>query len=121
MTHGASLAAVWGSWAEEVYLGCLPRFRRYAEKVWGVAAGDAGAAAEEGIRRTVGYFASLGMPTSLRELGIEPADGDLRALALDATMNDTVKLSRIRPLGAAEVEAIFRRARQGGAFCSAAL
>ncbi len=110
-THGASLAAVWGTWAEELYRECLPRFRRYAERVWGVKNDDAHAAAEEGIRRTVGYFASLGMPTSLRELGIDPSDEDLRALALDATMNDTLKLSRIRPLGAAEVEAIFRKAR----------
>ena len=111
VTHGASLAAVWGAWAESLYRECLPRFCRYAEKVWGVRAESAEAAAEEGIRRTVGYFASLGMPTSLRELGIDPSDEDLRALALDATMNDTLKLSRIRPLGAAEVEAIFRKAR----------
>ena len=58
----------------------------------------------------MGYFASLGMPTSLRALGIEPTDEEFRALALDATMLDTVKLSRIRPLGAAEVEAVFRKA-----------
>ena len=110
-THGASLAAVWGSWAEEVKSDCLPRFARFAEKVWGVGeCGDA-AAAEEGIRRTVAYFASIGMPTSLRELGIDPSGEDLRALALDATMNGTVKLSRIKPLGDDEVERIFRRAR----------
>ena len=110
-THGASLAAVWGSWAKEVYKDCLPRFKRYAEKVWGVAGKDEFAAAEEGIRRTVEYFSSIGMPTSLSELGISPSDGDFRALALDATMNDTLKLSRIKPLGAAEVERIFREAR----------
>ncbi len=51
------------------------------------------------------------MPTSLRGLGIEPTDGDLRALALDATMNDTVKLSRIKPLGADEIERIYRNAK----------
>ena len=111
VTHGASLAAVWGAWAEALYRECLPRFCRYAEKVWGVQNDDAAAEAKEGIRRTVGYFASLGMPTSLRELGIDPTDEDLRALALDATVNDTVQLSRIRPLGAAEVEAIYRSAR----------
>lgn len=110
-THGASLSAVWGSWAEEVYFFCLPRFCRYAEKVWGVKSDDSRFAAEEGIRRTVDYFASIGMPTNLHELGIEPSDDDIRALALDATMNDTVKLSRVRPLGAAEVEKIFSRAK----------
>ena len=109
-THGASLAAVWGAWAEALYRDCLPRFCRYAEKVWGVTAPDPEAAAREGIRRTVEYFASIGMPTSLRALGIAPTDAEYRALALDATMQDSVRLSRIRPLDAAEVEAIFRSA-----------
>ena len=109
-THGASLAAVWGAWAEEVYRDCLPRFCRYAEKVWGVSADGAETAAREGIERTVRYFDTLGMPTSLQALGVAPTDDELRALALDATMNDSVKLSRIRPLGAEDIERIFRRA-----------
>lgn len=110
-THGASLAAVWGSWAEEVYRDCLTRFARYAEKVWGVTADDEETAAREGIRRTVAYFASIGMPTSLHALGIEPTSDDLHALALNATMQGSVKLSRIKPLGSAEVERIFQRAK----------
>lgn len=110
VTHGASLAAVWGSWARELYSDCLPRFSRYALKVWEISDGDEKSAALEGIRKTVDYFSSIGMPTSLSELGINPPDEDLRALALDATMNDTVKLSQIRPLCAADVERIFRRA-----------
>ena len=65
---------------------------------------------EEGIRRTVDYFASIGMPTSLDELGVHPSGEEIRALSLDATMNGTVKLSRIKPLGAEEVERIFKRA-----------
>ena len=110
-THGASLAAVWGSWAMEVYRDCLPRFIRFAEKVWGVISGDADFAAQEGISRTVGFFASIGMPTSLRGLGIDPSDDDIRALALDATMNGSVTLSRIKPLGVLEVERIFKQAK----------
>jgi len=108
-THGASLAAVWGSWAREVYLDCLPRFCRFAQKVWGVdSAGDE--AAKEGIRRTVAFFASIGMPTSLSELGITPTYEDIRSLALDATANGTLTLSRIKPLGADEVARIFANA-----------
>ena len=110
-THGASLAAVWGSWAEEVYRDCLPRFCSYAEKVWGVKADGADFTAKQGIRRTVEYFYSLGMPTSLEKLGIAPTDEDFHALALDATMNGTVKLSRIKPLGVGEIERIYRRAK----------
>ena len=111
-THGASLAAVWGSWAEEVYSDCLPRFARFAEKVWGVKENDAAATAKIGICRTSEYFSSIGMPTSLNELNVEPTEDDLRALALDATANGTLKLSRIKPLGVEEVERIFRRARR---------
>ena len=110
-THGASLAAVWGAWAEALYRDCLPRFSRYAAKVWGVTAAEPQKAAAEGIRRTVEYFAALGMPTSLGALGVDPDDEALTALALDATRNDTVKLSRIRPLDAAEVKRIFAAAR----------
>ncbi|MBR4798683.1 MAG: iron-containing alcohol dehydrogenase [Clostridia bacterium] len=109
-THGASLAAVWGAWAEEVYRDCLPRFCRYAQKVWGIEA-EGEAAASEGIKRTVEYFAEIGMPTSLRALGAEPTEEEIRLLALDATSGGTVKLSRIKPLGPEEVERIFRRAR----------
>lgn len=110
-THGASLASVWGSWAEEVYRDCISRFYRYAEKVWGIKGSDAYTVAEKGIYCTVRFFSSLGMPTSLRELGVNPSDEDIHALALDATMNDSVKLSRIKPLGVKEVERIFKRAK----------
>ena len=42
---------------------------------------------------------------------LRPAEAaDLPQLALDATANDTLRLSRIRPLDAKAVEAIFRRA-----------
>ena len=110
VTHGASLAAVWGAWAAYLYEDCVSRFARYARSVWGVTEGDGLAAAKAGIDATVDFFRSIGMPTSLTELGVEASGDDLRALALDATMNDTLKLSRIRPLGAQEVEQIFQNA-----------
>ncbi len=109
-THGASLAAVWGSWAEELYMECLPRFARFARKVWNVNESDDKAAAKAGIEKTVDFFRSIGMPVSLSGLDIRVSDEDIKALSLDATMQDTVKLSRIRPLDAAAVEKIYRRA-----------
>ena len=50
------------------------------------------------------------MPVSLKDLDITVTQEDIRALALDATMQDTVKLSRIRPLNAEAVEKIFQAA-----------
>ncbi len=109
-THGASLAAVWGAWASELYMDGLLRFARFARKVWGISEQEDEAAARAGIERTVAFFASIGMPVCLRELNGGITEEDLHGLALDATMQDTLKLSRIRPLDAAAVEVIFRKA-----------
>ena len=54
-----------------------------------------------------GYGIPVFQPAKIRVDGVD----DLRALAIDATMNDTVKLSRIKPLGAKEVERIYRNAK----------
>ncbi|MCI5649404.1 MAG: iron-containing alcohol dehydrogenase [Fusicatenibacter sp.] len=113
VAHGASLAAVWGSWAKYQYEEeeVIWRFARFAQKVWNVEESTQHKMAVEGIEKTVVFFESLGMPVNLRGLGIEPSDEDLRALALDATMKDTVKLSRIRGLGAQEVYEIYQMAK----------
>ena len=64
----------------------------------------------EGIERTEEFFRKIGMPTSLSQLGIQPDEKEREALSLDATMGDTVKLTRIRPLGAKEVSEIYQMA-----------
>ena len=110
VTHGASLAAVWGAWARTLYREYPARFANYAHKVWGLSAGEEDADARAGIEKTVSFFRSIGMPTSLTELGVNPTDQDLRALSLDATQGDTVKLSKLRPLAAKDVEEICRAA-----------
>ena len=109
-THGASLSAVWGSWAEYLYRDCPQRFSRFARKVWSIDEKDDIAASKKGIELTIDFFRSIGMPTSLKELGAEPDGSEITALALDATMKDTVKLSRIRPLYNEDIEKIFRLA-----------
>ena len=67
--HGASLSAIWASWARYVADadGC-GRFARFARNVWGIDEPDDKAAALAGIRAQDAYFAQLGMPTSLAEL-----------------------------------------------------
>ena len=110
VTHGASLASVWGAWAEELYRDCLPRFAQYARRVWDVCESDDETAAKEGVTRTVAFFRSIGMPATLAELNVGITDADLSQLSLNATANDTLRLTRIRPLDAKAVEAIYRRA-----------
>ncbi len=111
--HGATLAAMWGHWAEYVYESASGRFARYARKVWGVTEEDDLAASREGIARTVEFFRSLEMPVSVKELmGRELTEEEIHSLAADATGNDTRKLCRAKPLGQAEVEEIYRNANR---------
>lgn len=110
VTHGASLACVWGAWAEELYRDCLPRFAKYARSVWGVCGDDDAVVAKSGIDKTVEFFRSIGMPVTLGELNVGIKESDLEQLAMDATQNDKLRLSRIRPLDAKAVERIYRRA-----------
>ena len=110
VTHGASLSAVWGSWAEYLYKYATDRFGQYARRVWYVDSLNDEQASREGILRTIDFFASLGMPTSLSDLDVEITKRDIQLLALDATKDDTVKLSQIIPLGAKEVMDIYMAA-----------
>ena len=65
---------------------------------------------DEAVDKTVAFFKSIGMPTNLNELGVDTSEEALEALSQDATMKDTMKLSRIRPLDAAEVKKIYKKA-----------
>ena len=110
--HGATLSAVWGSWADYIYDGDVERFARYAEKVWGVKNENKELAAKEGIRKTVEFFEEIEMPTSLREIGLEEiSDDELMELAMDATKNGTTKLAVVKQLDLEAVLQIFKNAR----------
>ena len=110
VTHGASLACVWGAWAFTLYRDALPRFAQFGRRVWNVCDEDDEAAAKKGIEKTVAFFRSIGMPVCLADLDVDVTEDILPQLALDATANDTLRLSRIRPLNAKDVEAIYRLA-----------
>lgn len=109
-THGESLSAVWNAWAHTLYKDGVERFARFARKVWGVNEQDDEKAAVLGIEWTVDFFKSLNMPETISDLGVRPTNEEIRALALDATANDQMKLSRIRPLDAKAVEEIYKAA-----------
>lgn len=110
--HGATLSSVWGDWARYVYMKDPARFQHYGKQVWGILTEDPMKAAEEAIEATVNFFHSLGMPTCLSELVGVLEDDVLHELAMDATMNDTVKLSFIRKLDAQDVYEIFKMANR---------
>ena len=82
VTHGAGLAAIWGSWARYVYKNCLPRFVRFAEKVHGIVPqGSDEVTALKGIEAMEEFYGKIGMPINFRELGIDPTDEQIEEMA----------------------------------------
>jgi len=98
VAHGAGLAAIWGSWARYVCPSCLHRFKSFALNVMEVD--DEGTdmeIAQKGIEALESFYRSIEMPTSLRELGVEPTKEQIIEMA-----KGTI-LSKGGPFGAAKV------------------
>lgn len=82
VTHGAGLAAIWGTWARYVYKNCLPRFKRFALNVMEVENnGTDEEIAIKGIEAMEDFYRFMKMPTCFSELGIEVTDEQLKELA----------------------------------------
>lgn len=113
VAHGASLSAVWDSWARYCQSADPARFARLAEKVWGID--PAGKSVEElglaGIEATKDYFRSLGMPVSLPELGCGVlTEEQLGELAFRCTFYGKRKVGTFRTLEREDILAIYRMA-----------
>lgn len=109
--HGATLSAVWGSWARYVYKLDIARFARYGRKVWDIELTDDEDAAVAAIEKTEEFFGRLHMPTCLGEMkmGIV-SDEILKEMADKATSGDTVKLGSFWKMGAKELYEIYKAA-----------
>jgi alcohol dehydrogenase YqhD (iron-dependent ADH family) len=104
--HGETLAAVMPSWMRYVRGDNLPAFARFARRVFGVGAARDEDAADEGTGKIRDFFASLGLPVSLRGLGVP--EEDLPALAKKAA--GASPIGALRKLGEADVLSIYRYA-----------
>ncbi len=112
VTHGAGLAAVWGSWARYVLPVNPARFARFAVQVAGVSpAKDDVATAIAGIEAMESHFRSVGMPVSLRELGLSPTEEQIEFMARSAAAVGRGRIGVFKELEAADIAAIYRAAR----------
>ena len=113
VTHGAGLTAVWPAWARYVMKNCLHRFVRFAVNVMGAAPGATDEeTAEKGIDALTAFFRSIGMPTSLKELGVSPAEDDFKLLAKNCAIAVGGKIGSAMPLYEKDMEAIYRAAKE---------
>ncbi|MDO4617524.1 MAG: iron-containing alcohol dehydrogenase [Lachnospiraceae bacterium] len=113
VTHGAGLAAVWGSWARYVYKECLPRFVRFAEKVMDIKRTD-GMDDEQfalaGIQAIEQFFHQIGMPVNMKELGIEPTEEQLHEMAAGCSRASGGKLGSAKVLVEEDMYNIYKMA-----------
>ncbi len=70
--HGATLAVMMPAWMKYVYKTDVPRFAQFANRVMGVPYIPGGEAemAKEGVNRFQQFIHSIGLPTTLEQLGV---------------------------------------------------
>lgn len=78
--HGCGLAVIHPVLYRHIYETNIPRFARFARRVWDVREAEDKQAAQSGIEALAAFIRQIGLPSTFAELGI-PADTDLRAVA----------------------------------------
>lgn len=109
--HGATLSAVWGSWARYVYHLDEARFANYGRKVWNMDEENDEKTAVAAIEKTEEFFRSLHMSTCLGDMkmGVQP-DEVLKEMAGKATAGDTMKVGAFQKMGEKELYEIYKKA-----------
>lgn len=113
VAHGASLSAIWDSWARYCANTNPSRFARFAENVWELdpVGKDTHTLAMEGIEATRQFFLSLDMPTCMSQLscGVQP-ESVLKDLAYRCAYGNTRTIGSFQVLNYADILAIYRLA-----------
>lgn len=113
VAHGAGLTAVWGSWARYVYRENPKRFAQFAVRVLQIpeTAGNAEELALKGIEALEKYFVFLGLPVTIRGLGIDLTTEQIRELAYKCSFFGTRTIGGFKKLDREDMEAIYTMAR----------
>lgn len=112
VTHGAGLAAIWGSWARYVYDVNPERFAQFATNVFDIPCGlDFEKTALAGIEAMEDFFRSIKMPVSLHELGLDLDDQQIHELAFKCSYEDTRTIGVFKQLNMKDMEKIYAMAR----------
>lgn len=103
ITHGVGLAILTPNWMEYVLNeDTVWRFAEYGKNVWGITEGSDMEIAQSAIAKTREFFASLGLPATLHEIGIDEthfavmaqkaADGGLKYGFIPLDQEDVLKI-----------------------------
>lgn len=113
VAHGAGLAAIWGSWARYVQKTNPARFAQFAVNVLGIANNFASPdnTSLAGIKSMENFYTSIGMPTSLKELGLEVSDAQIDELAYKCSFEGKRTIGAFQVLQQEDMKNIFLLAR----------
>lgn len=75
--HGCGLAVLHPVYYRHIYEEGIPKFVRFAENVWKIEKGDMTdqQLAKAGVEALADFIKEIGLPTTLRELGVESQEG----------------------------------------------
>ena len=113
VTHGAGLAAIWGSWARYVMDRHVSRFAKFAVDVMGVTQDftDPKATALKGIEAMEAFFVSIGMPVSIPELvGRRITAEEIKALVEKCSRGGKMNIGAMEVLKPEDMTAIYEKA-----------
>lgn len=112
VAHGAGLSAVWGSWARYVYKDRPGRFAGLASNVLMMPQKSTEEeTALAGIGAMEDFFHSIGMPVTLKELGIAPTEEEILTLADKCSFHNTRTIGKVRQLTREDMAEIYRQAK----------
>lgn len=109
VTHGAGLAVVMPAFMTFMATHAPAKGAQLARRVFDVVEADDRKAALEGIERLKAFFASLGLPLTFSQLGIENPDVELLVRKLHENKGEII--GGYYPLGAKETAEIYNLAR----------
>ena len=116
VTHGAGLAAIWGSWARYVMNRHMDRFVKFATEVMGVPKDHIEkplATATTGVRNLENFFHEIGMPTNIPELiGREATEEEIQKLVDKCSRGGKITIGAMEVLKAEDMTAIYQMANR---------
>jgi hypothetical protein len=113
VTHGAGLAALWGSWARYVMPKHISRFVQFAVNVMGVTNDFAHpeATAQKGIEAIEDFYHAIGMPRNIGELlNRTLTDAEIDTLADRCSRGGTITLGAMEVIDREAMRTIYRMA-----------
>jgi hypothetical protein len=106
VTHGAGLAVVQPAWMTYMAEHRPQKVAQMARRLFGISGSDEKTVALQGIEKLRQFFRSIGMPTTLAELGVEHPDFD--ALVARLHQNKGAVFGGYMQLTEADTRAIYK-------------